>query len=287
VAEAPDRVLQPRDLLLLRDVRLALPLELELACDRVGAVAAGPDADPPAVELGDRADAGVEQVTVVRDHHDRAVEVVDDPLELVPAPHVEVRLGLVEHQHLRAAGEAGGKRGELALAAAQLLGRSVVGHAELVEQPARLGLGAVTAVLGPARQQSLLVGQRAAHGVEVGGQARVGQPALDGSQLGLQLGQLGPRGASPGERRPLVAGHVLGQERVHEPAAARHGPAVGLLDAGEDRQHRRLAAAVRSQHPDPHAVGELEVEPVEDPATAEGLDEAAGREERDGRHRGG
>ena len=287
MAEAADRLLQSRDLLLLGHVRLALALELELAGDGVRAVVAGPDADAAAVELGDGADARVEQVPVVRDHQHGAVEVVDDPLELVAPAHVEVCLGLVEHQHLRPPREAGGEGGELALAAAQLAGRHVVGHAELVEQRAGLGLGAVAAVLGPARQHALLVGQRAGHRVEVGGQPRIGQPALDRVQVRLQRGQLGPRREHPRERRALVAGHVLGQERVDEPAAAGDRPVVGVLEAGQDGQQRRLAAAVRPQHADAHAVGELEVEPVEDQAAAEGLLQAAGGEERDGRHGGG
>ena len=167
------------------------------------------------------------------------------------------------------------------------LGRHVVGHAELVEQRPRLGLGAVAAVLGPAGQHPLLVGERAGHRVEIGGQPRVGQPALDRVQVRLQLGQLGPRREHPRERRALVAGHVLGQEGVDEPAAARDRPVVGVLEAGQDGQQRRLAAAVGAEHADPHPVGELEVEPVEDQATAEGLLQAAGREERDGRHGGG
>ena len=90
----------------------------------------------------------------------------------------------------------------------------------------------------------------------------------------------------PGERRALVAVHVLGQERVHEPAAARHRAAVRLLEAGEDREQRRLASAVRAEHADAHAVGELEVEPVEDQTAAERLLDVARGEERDTCHGG-
>ena len=43
-------------------------------------------------------DALVEQVAVVGDHQDGAVEVVDQVLERVAPVHVEVRLGLVEQQ---------------------------------------------------------------------------------------------------------------------------------------------------------------------------------------------
>ena len=135
---------------------------------------------------------------------------------------------------------------------------------EIVEQHARLALGAVAALLGPLRQQPLLAAERAAHGVEVGGQRRVGEAALDRVQLGLERGQLRTGGAHPGERRALVAGDVLGQERVDEPAPAGDRAVVGVLQAGEDRQQRRLAAAVGPEDADAHAVGELEVEPVED-----------------------
>ena len=245
VPEAADRLLEPGDLLLLGDVLSALPLELELPGDRIGGVAAGPDPDPPAVELRDRADARVEQMAVVRDHQGRAVELTDDPLQLIPAAHVEVRLRLVEHQHLRAAGEAGGERCELTLAATQLGGREPVGHPEPFEQAARLGVGAVAAVLGPAGQKALLVRERASDRVEVGGQRGIGQPALHRVQLRLELGQLRAGGVHPAERRPLVARHVLRQEGVHEPAPAGHRAGVGMLEPGEDPQQRRLPAAVR------------------------------------------
>ena len=51
--EAPDRLLEPLDLLLLRHELLLLALQLELARERVGRVVAGPHPDPAAVERGD------------------------------------------------------------------------------------------------------------------------------------------------------------------------------------------------------------------------------------------
>ena len=120
VAEAPHRLLEPGDLLALRDPLLLLALELEPARDRVGGVGAGPDADLAAVELGDVVHALVEQVAVVGDHQHGAVEVVDQVLERVAAAHVEVRLGLVEQQQPGPPREAGRERDELALAAAEL-----------------------------------------------------------------------------------------------------------------------------------------------------------------------
>ena len=120
VPEAPHRVLEARDLLLLGDVRLPLALELELARDDVRAVVARPHADRAAVELGDLRHRRVEQVPVVGDHHDRAVELVEQVAEPLAARHVQVRLGLVEQQHVGPPRQARGERDELALAAGEL-----------------------------------------------------------------------------------------------------------------------------------------------------------------------
>ena len=282
MAEAADRLLQPRDLLLLGHVALPLALELELRarpCRRSRRRARSARGRGRARRSLD--DALVEQVAVVGDHQHRAVEVGDEPLELVAPAHVEVRLGLVEQQHVGAAREAGGERDELALAAAELAGRALerlVVDAEVAQVHPRLALHAVAAELGPAGEQPLLVGERAGHRVEVGGQRGVGEPPLGGVQLGLQLGDLGPRGEHGGERRALVAGDLLRQEGV---ARARGGastsPASACSSAGEDPQQRRLAAAVGAEHADPRAVGQLEVEPVEDAAAAERLRRARGR----------
>ena len=221
------------------------------------------------------------------DHQHRAVEAGHEPLELVAAAHVEVRLGLVEQQHVGAPRQAGGERDELALAAAELARRALErrrGEPEVAQVHARLALDAVAAELGPAGEQPLLVGERARHRVDVGGERRVGEPPLGGVQLGLELGDLRPRGEHRGERRALVARHELGQERVHEPAAADDLARVGVLEPGEDPQQRRLAAAVGAEHADPRAGGQLEVEPVEHAAAAEGLREPAGGDQGDARH---
>ena len=65
VLEAADRLLEPRDLLLLGHIQLLLPLQLELARDAVRRVVARPHADPTAVELRDLGDGLVEEITVV------------------------------------------------------------------------------------------------------------------------------------------------------------------------------------------------------------------------------
>jgi hypothetical protein len=123
--EALGRLLEPRDLLALRDVDLLPALELDLAGDGVGGVAAVPHAHAAVVELGDVVDALVEQMAVVGDHHDGAGEAVDHGLELVAPVHVEVRLGLVEQKQVGLARQAGGERDELALPAGELARRRV------------------------------------------------------------------------------------------------------------------------------------------------------------------
>src|SRR5262249_43570181 len=65
VLEPADRLLESRDLLLLRDVQLLLALQLELAGDGVGGVVAGPQADSPLTQLRGLPDRLLEQVAVV------------------------------------------------------------------------------------------------------------------------------------------------------------------------------------------------------------------------------
>ena len=233
-----------------------------------------------AVELGDVVDALVEQVAVVGDHQHGAVEAVDQLLERVAPVHVEVRLGLVEQEQARPPRQAGRERDELALAAAQLAGRArerVVVEPERVQVGPRLVVGALAPELAPARQQPLLVGERALELAHVAGQRRVGEPLLGLGELALERRQLGPRVEHRGERGAVVALDDLRQRGEHEPAAARDRARVGVLDAGEDAQQRRLAAAVRAQDADPRPVGELEVELGQHRPPAERLDDARAR----------
>ena len=256
MAEAAHGLLEARDLLLLAREALLLALELELARDDVGAVGAGPHADHALVELGDLGHGRVEQVAVVGDHHDGAVEVVQQRAEPLAARHVEVRLGLVEQQHVGAARQAGGERDELALAAGELARRHLERRAvdpERAQVAERLALGAVAAGLGPAREQPLVVGQRAGHRLQVLRERRIGQARLGGVQLGFERFELRPGGAHGGARVALVAVDDLRQVGVHEPAPVGDGPGVGVLEAGDDPQQRRLPAAVGAEHADPRA----------------------------------
>ena len=57
---------------------------------------------------------------------------------------------------------------------------------------------------------------------------------------------------------------VLGQPPDLDSAGPCDPPGVGRLVAGQDRQQRRLAAAVAPDHPDPVAVTDAERDAVED-----------------------
>ena len=70
------------------------------------------------------------------DHQHGAVEVDHEPLELVAPAHVEVRLGLVEQQHVGVTQQARGQADELPLTAGEhacLLRQIHVGEADLGE----------------------------------------------------------------------------------------------------------------------------------------------------------
>ena len=83
--------------------------------------ASGELAGPVAVlvELDDAGDAPVEEGPVVRHHHHRTGDAVDEGLELVEPGEVEVVGGLVEQQHVVARQQDRGQRGPGRLPARQ------------------------------------------------------------------------------------------------------------------------------------------------------------------------
>ena len=207
-----------------------------------------------------------------------AVEVLHELLDDPPPGDVEVRLGLVEQQHVGRLHEARGERHELALAAAEHARRAVevlVGEAEVAQVADGVAAGGVG---GEALDQRGLALEHAAHAVEVGDQRRVGELRLDAGQLLLERGGLGPRGGQDLAHRALVAVHQLVQVGDAGAAAQRHRAGVGVLVAGQHRQQRRLARAVGADQADARARAELEVGAVEDQPAAEGLRDAAQRQ---------
>ena len=171
VLEAADRRFQTLDLLLLGHVLLPLPLELELAGERVRGVVAGPEPDPAAVELGDLADRLVEQVAVVRDRDGGAVERREQALEQGATDRVEVCLRLVEQEHVGILGQAGCERDQLPLPAGERARRQrQVGllQAEVEQRRPGSALDARPAGGFPAPDELLLALEHARHPVEVG-----------------------------------------------------------------------------------------------------------------------
>src|SRR5215216_2447985 len=153
--EAPDRLFQPRYLLLLGDVELLLALERELPRERVGRVVAGPRLCLPAIQLGDLRNGLVQQVAVVGDDDDGPVEAPDQGLQPLPARRIQVGLWLVQQQKIGRAHEAGRERDELALPAAEVRRRPVRIIPIQSQRPqvaARLALEALPAQLGEALQ---------------------------------------------------------------------------------------------------------------------------------------
>ena len=78
--EASYGLLEARYLFLLRDVELLLPFEFELAGHGIRRVVAWPECDATVFQLGYLLDRLVEQIAVVGDYDDGAVERAHDGL---------------------------------------------------------------------------------------------------------------------------------------------------------------------------------------------------------------
>ena len=150
---------------------------------------------------------------------------------------------------------------------------------ELEQGGARPPRGARPAGSLEALERLLLAGEHPRHPVEVGD--HLGAPELrrELGQLPLELDEIGPRVEHGLERGPVVTGRVLVEIGDPRAAAARHLAAVGSLEAGEDLQQRRLAAAVRADDADPRLRLDRQVGAVEDEARAERLRDRRGRRE--------
>src|SRR4051812_20480641 len=281
VLEAPDRLLEAGDLLLLGDVLLPAADQLDLVGDGVGGVVARPHADAPVLELGDLRDGLVEQVPVVGDDEHGALEVAYELLDDPAALDVEVRLRLVEQQDVGPEDEARGERDELALAAAQRGHRALevaVGEAELAQMADRVALEAVGPGRLPLLEQARVALEHALHPVEVARERGVRELRLAAREVGLERREVRPGVADRPAHAALVAADQLREVRDDRAAAQGHRAGVGLVASREQAQERRLAGAVGADQPDAGAGGQLEVEAVEDPPAAERLHDAAGAE---------
>ena len=162
----------------------------------------------------------------------------------------------------------------------------VVVEAERAQVAARLALGAVAARArsSGASSRSWLASARVIASRSRGERAGRRGAARPRASSRLERGELGPRGEHGGERVALVAVDDLRQGREHEPAAAGDGAGVGVSSRpARMRSSVDLPPPLGPSTPIRGAAGDVEVEPVEDRAAAEGLREAAGGEQRDRR----
>ena len=251
-AEAPHGLLEARDLLLLGDVLPAAGARARAGgrrrrrcrCPARSRIA-------PAVELGDlatpwrRAGGGRGRSSPRRRRSRPAARSSRSRRR-----HVQVRLGLVEQQHVGAPGEAGGERDELALPAGELARGQLerVVDAERAQVAERLALER-----GRRRRRSSAASSRswwasarviASRSAASAGSASRCSAACSSAS---SVAELGPRGAHGRERVALVAVDDLRQVGEHEPAAARDRAGVGVVEAGEDAHQRRLPAAVGAE----------------------------------------
>src|SRR5829696_3085571 len=225
--EAPNRLFEPRYLLLLCDVELLLSFELEFARDRIRRVIARPRGDPAVFQLGDLLHRLVEQVAV-------------------GTPR-----------------EARGEHRQLALPTAQLSHGTFDIPSTETERPdvaTRLTLESWPAELRKTAQEPLLTLQYPLHPAQVARHHRRAELLLAISKLFLELRDLGPGGAHDLHQRAFVTLDVLGQRGNAQTAAPDHGPPVDPLRASEDPEHGGLARAIGADEPDPRPGDDLHVQ---------------------------
>ena len=200
------------------------------------------------------------------DGDDCAGELRDHVPQDLALVGVEVRLGLVEEEEIRVADQAGGERGELALSAGERGGRKrqvVVVEAQADEQAPRFSCQPRSTGFHPAIEHRLLFDEDAIHLREVGRDRGPRQLRLDRPELVVERGDVRPPGEHPRLRRPVVALGVLLEVAHGDSAPPDDLALVHVLGATDDPEHRRLAGTVRSDDPDPGAVGHHEVDPLE------------------------
>ena len=221
----------------------------------------------------------------MRDGDDGSVEGGDEALEQRAADGVEVCLRLVEQEDVGILGEAGRERDQLALATREGVRRQrQVGFLEPEVEKRRPPAAVDARPTGflPAVDELFLAAEDARHLVQVRRELRRGELVGDPVQLAVELVQVGPCGADGLERIPLVSERVLRQERDDDSAAAHGGARVGLLEPGDEPEHRRLAGAVRADHADTGARLDRKVQAVEHGSAAERLADGVQADQRHG-----
>ena len=194
--------------------------------------------DPALVEDRDAVAHREGLVLVVRDVDERDPDLALDPLQLDLHPLAELQVEraerLVQQQHLRAVDERARERDSLALSARELRGPACAVAGQL--HGAKRFLDAL-----------LALGLR--HAADLQSVRDVlGNRHVRKERVVLEDGVHVPR-----VRR--VVGHVAAGEL--------HRARVGLLEAGDQAERRRLAGAGRPEHREELAPGDLEVDAVD------------------------
>jgi hypothetical protein len=245
-----ERLLLGEHRLLARILRLLLALG-ERALALVEVVVPGIGDQVAAVDLEDLADHAVQELAVVRGHHQRALERAQPVLEPQDRLEVEVVGGLIEQQRVRLHDQdprepdahlpAARERADVAV---HLLGR----EAEAREHGARARLEPVAAERLEARLRlAVALDER----VELALPLRVGERVLELVQLARRFGH-GARAVERGLEHGLILelADVLAEVSDRRAAVDRDLPGVGLLLARDQPEDRGLAGAVRSDQPD-------------------------------------
>ena len=273
--EPLDRRLEPRDLLLLRRVVLLLPAQRDLLLHHEGGVVALPDRESRAardrLEIRDPLDRVVEEIPIVRDDHDRALEFADEPLERLLALEIQMVVRLIQQQEIRVRDQAGGDPDELSLSAGQGRQRQLPMRswdAELPQQTLRAIAEPWSSGPLERMQQSLLPIEDLPEPRHVTGKGWIGELLPHGGEVAIDGRDVRPGVQQHREhrsRRSLLFLREIGHAHV---AGARDEPALGRLEPRDRAQERRLPAAVRTDEPDASARFDRPREVREDRAVA-------------------
>ena len=220
------------------------------------------------------------------DHHDRAVEVAHQPLEVAGGRSAS-RCVSGSSSSSRSGSERGTAASATSLRWPPL--RTSVGWSICVGATAQLEQQALDAALeGVAAGPVELLDQRLPGGAAPapsgpGRRQRRDRPgAAHLVQLRLDPLEVGPGGAHDLARRARVGRRSAGQHRATRSSRRRVTvPASGSSAAGQHPQQRRLAAAVGADDADPGALAHLEVEAAQNRARAVGLDDVVEGDQRD------
>ena len=223
-------------------------------------------------------DGLVEQVAVVRDRDDGAVERPHQQLEPLARLDVEMRLGLVEQQHIGVAEQArqrgrrafAGRRRERASASRGRRRRGRRRRSSARARPSKPGPPAAVQRLDAAPPAGG-AGASSARGRRRSSPS----PASTCASSRSSSSRSGRDARSVSRASRSSPSGCCGRYATTRPRRCVTSPASACLLAGEDAEQRRLAAAVRADHAHADARLDVEVEPVEDRPRAEALRDPA------------